>query len=240
MKQNIKNMIKMGIMAMLCVAFVVTQYSCSDDDSVTEPDNIYVQFGERVNNEDVLLSENYLLEVARTESSNYYYFMYTNIQKWTLSAKGEGDMSWVRFFPNEGEKDGRFYFAISENKTLEERNADIMVTASNGKATKLFSVKQAAAIRALWFTPASKTIDSKENIVSFVIETNTAGWELTGYDEKITVMSVDKTTGRVVVKVPANDAVGAVERKLIIYINSTDSPVIEKTFTITQKYPGQS
>ena len=122
---------------------------------------------------------------------------------------------------------------------MDARHAEVFVTASDGTEFRLFDVDQGASGRNLWLTPASKTVTSAAIKLGFAVETNTSGWDLVGYDEGITIVSVDKETNMIVFSVPANDAPGAVERKLRLYVNTTDTPVIEKIYTLTQKYPNQ-
>lgn len=240
MKLNTKNTFTINTLIILSIVFVNIFSSCSDDDSDKEPENPYLELGIRTNdNIDKMLPEDYSLTLGSGVSESYYYFMYTNIEKWTISAKGATDVSWVKFWPSEGKKDGRFYLKTDENQTLEERKADVIVTASNGKEITLFTVSQAAPARTLWLSPKSKTVTYEKRLLTFSVNTNALGWDIVSYDEGITIISVDKETGKVVFEVSANNAIGATERKLKIFINTTDTPVLEQIYTLTQKYPNQ-
>lgn len=239
---QIKNRFRYMILMFSCVMLAAGFMACSDDD-IDEPADLYADLHIRGNDEagnpaDLPLEDGYLLELGNGESSSYHYSVKTNMQSWTVSSKGEGDLSWLRIWPGTGEGDGRFYIKLSKNYGFTERNAQIVITASNGKEIHLFDVKQNEGKRVL-DASGIKEINSQATHMAIKVTTNAEGWIVSGYDEGVTIESVDndRENGLVVYSVPANDAPDAKDRKFNIYLSTTDSPVLQTTFTLTQKKP---
>lgn len=237
---QIKNIFKIILLTLSCVILVPAFVACDDDNDVKEPTDPYANLHMRGIDEaglpaDVPLGEDYALDLGNGASGSYEFSVRTNINSWTINAKGEGDLSWVNIWPGTGEGDGRFYFKLSRNLTFEERSAEVVITASDGKEVHLFDVKQAAGVRAIVLS-GIKTINAQATQMAIKVETNVGSWDVVKYPDDITIEKVDQENGVIVYHVPANDDPKAKEREFTIEVESTDddTAVVKEKFTLKQ------
>ena len=145
----------------------------------------------------------------------------------------QGDDSWVRIFPMEGEADGIIRVSVEENSIFEPRVMNFAFVVDGEEQPTLFRVEQAASIPGITITGAEKglvlTRDGGEATVA--VKANVK-WEYT-LDQEQNWLTVKEVTEKGLVVSAARNTVGKVLTATLT-LTGVDYPGVSQSIVISQ------
>ena len=136
LRNTVAGMVFLLGMAGFCAA-------CDDDDAVTNP---YL----------TIESEQTVFE-GSADKAEYIVTIRSNCN-WQVVERSEGT-GWVRAFPDEGEKEGKFKFIVKGNEQFVSREAEFAIVADGQEYPVLLRVTQQASVPAITIGDGSGTVN---------------------------------------------------------------------------------
>lgn len=144
---KMKRSIQIGRLHTACALLILlisfTGISCSDDEDEKGEPSFELEEGQT--------------SFEGSSSKTEYTLTVRSNRSWKIVSKTEG-ADWVRSFPTEGDKDGRFKLIVKANETFVVRTAQFAMVVDNVEYPVLLNVSQEAAVPSISVGDGSGTI----------------------------------------------------------------------------------
>lgn len=196
--------------------------SCSDDDETMAP------YFSVEGNPTSLSVDNIGISTDLTKAKQY---IVRSNRPWKIMP--QGDDTWVRIFPMEGEADGVFRVSVEENAVFEPRVMNFSFVVDGEEQPTLFRVEQAASVPGITIAGAEKGLvlarDGGEATVAVKANVN---WKYTLQQEQDWLTVKEVTEKGIVVSAGSNTIGKTLTATLTL--TGTDHPEVSQSIVISQ------
>lgn len=142
---------------------------------------------------------------------------------WRIVSKST-DADWVRPFPDEGDKDGRFKFIVKANDTFDSRKAEFAILIDNEEYPVLLTVKQSAAVPSITVGDGTGIVKAASDAGTLAVTSKAnVEWHCVVDEAASTWLSVESVTEEGIINLKLEENQG-VERTGILHCISDDQP----------------